>query len=168
MEKSYKRRERRWRSYKKWMRRLKTDWNEHGWRRDPQPIREWVGGEWKIVAWKDSLCGCFDLKNPQALRFKDTPNGCNCWQCANPRKTFDGKSKSALTRQELVQNAIDSGREYFNRKKKATRGAIFQYKLRCVTCGFFLGMVPRTVRHAYSLVNRAECENCDKKRIRIC
>lgn len=162
--KSYQRGERRWRSYKKWMRRLKTDWNEHGWRRDPQPIRDWVGGEWKIVGWKDSLCGCFDLKNPQALRFKDTPNNCNCWQCANPRQLNKGKLKSELTRQELIQNQIDSGREYFNRRNKRT--SPMPFKVRCTTCGFYFMTIPRRIGYgAIREVDIPGCKNCPRKSI---
>lgn len=82
MFKSRKRAERRWRSYHKFIRRLKQDWAEHGWRRDPVgPYYRSLNPDWDGT----SLCECFYSEKAQA-RFKDTPNSCDCWQCANPRK----------------------------------------------------------------------------------
>lgn len=74
MEKSRKRAERRWRSYCTWMRRLKRDWRDHGRGSYPVPLYDFVGGIPQVTGWVSSLCACFDLKNREALRFKDTPN----------------------------------------------------------------------------------------------
>jgi len=68
LEKSKKRALRRWRSWCVWMRRLRGDWNSHGWKRDP--IGPYLSGQ------RDGtrLCNCFFLDHKEALRFKNTPN----------------------------------------------------------------------------------------------
>ena len=130
--------DRRWRSFKKWMRRLKVDWNDHGWKRDPRPIYDWSkDGKLCVIGWGDSLCGCFDLRNKQALRFKDTPNGCNCRDCDNPRHVYDGKNLSALTFAE--RRAFLDDREDWS-KRKRREGAKLT-KVSCYDCGRQIGKV---------------------------
>jgi len=69
VEKSKKRADRRWRSKHKFLKRLKSDWNDHGWRRDPRPF-------YRVVRSPNddgtTLCPCFYDPKAQA-RFKDTP-----------------------------------------------------------------------------------------------
>jgi hypothetical protein len=129
--------DRRWRSYKKWIRRLKVDWNEHGWQWSPRPQFGWVGSEWKILGWQSDLCGCFDLRNKQALRFKDTPNGCGCMSCANPRRAYDGRSSSALTFAE--QRAFLDDREDWSKRKRREGGKLT--KVTCFGCGRQIGKI---------------------------
>jgi hypothetical protein len=74
MEKSRKRALRRWRSFHVWMRRLRRDWNEHGWNWRPLPrfmTKHETGSVWDNT----DLCACF--YDPRAMaRFKDTPKQC--------------------------------------------------------------------------------------------
>lgn len=137
MEKSRKRAERRWRSWCTWMRRLKVDWNEHGWRWSPRPQFGWVGTEWKILGWKSDLCKCFELTSRQATRFKDTPNGCNCMGCANPRRAYAGRSSSELTFTEQ-RVFLDDTEDWSKRKR---RPGIRLTKVLCRTCGRQIGKV---------------------------
>ena len=80
MEKSHvfgNRGDRRWRSRKKWFRRLRSDWNDHwgGW----SPVYDFKDGAVCYVSPGDptQLCECFDLTSKQAIRFKDTPKPCS-------------------------------------------------------------------------------------------
>lgn len=100
LDKDRRRAERRHRSYCTWMRRLKRDWAEHvgPW----SPKLTWENGVCSFSPGdRTERCACYNLEHPQALRFKDTPNQCACWTCANPRKAFRGKRKLELTFQEL-------------------------------------------------------------------
>ena len=132
MEKPRKRAERRWRSFRKWMRRLKADQATHvgPW----SPKYSWdKNGVCTLVSYGDrtSLCECFDLTSRQATRFKDTPNGCNCWSCANPRRTFDGRSKESLTFQE--RKVFLGDREDWGKRKR--RNGWRMVNIPCVRCG---------------------------------
>lgn len=137
MEKPRDRAERRWRSFTKWMRRLRSDWNDHGWRRDPVPKYDWRDGRLCLIGWSDSLCGCFDLKDMQALRFKDTPNGCNCRGCDNPRHVYDGKMKESLTLHE--RRAFLDDREDWRKRKRREGSRIVSVS--CMRCGRSIGRV---------------------------
>lgn len=165
MEKPRIRAERRWRSFTKWMRRLRADWNDHGWRRDPVPMYEWKDGKSCIVGWKDSLCGCFDLRNKQALRFKDTPNGCNCSSCINPRRGYDGKNSQALTfaeRREFLGDQEDW-------RKRKRRPGHHLFRILCRECGRQIGKV--WVKNRESAFKKVRdmgwdrrCDSCRERR----
>jgi hypothetical protein len=96
-----------------------------------------VGAEWKILGWQSDLCDCFDLKHPQALRFKDTPNGCNCQQCDNPRHHYDGKNKEALTFAE--RRAFLDDREDWHKRRRRKGEHLF--RVLCRDCGRHIGTI---------------------------
>jgi hypothetical protein len=50
------------------MRRVRSDWNDHGWKRNP--VR------WNLGYYLDgtTLCNCFFLDSKEAVRFKETPH----------------------------------------------------------------------------------------------
>lgn len=161
MEKSRKRAERRWRSYCVWMRRLRRDWNEHGWQRNPI-------GPWRTFQVDGtSLCNCFFLDHPQAYRFKNTPADCACSQCQNPRRFYAGKRANELTVAERREAQGD--RTWFGRRKR--RRTVLLKKLRC-TCGYVLGVCPvvvgeqnRLYRHLDDswMRTRGQCPDCDRR-----
>lgn len=165
MEKSKKRGERRWRSYCTWMRRLKGDWATHGRGSYPVPIYgdKFVGGRLCVIGFRDSLCECFDLRNKQALRFKDTPN-----TGSFRRKDWDKyrtKRRDNVPIQERRSTPID--REYYAPRKR--RRVVFQEKVKC-SCGYFLGF--RTVEvgvknrlqtYLGGMPKRAQCPDCIRR-----
>jgi hypothetical protein len=162
LTKDRRRAERRHRSYLTWMRRLRNDQYDH---RGPwSPVLDWKDGVCTITPGdRTQLCDCFNLRSRQALRFKDTPNGCACWSCANPRRTYRGKSKMALTFQEQRENIGD--RESFNRKKP-NRVRLVLIRERCL-CGFLFGTKLRPSggvswgdRHGSS---RRRCPDCTER-----
>jgi len=164
MEKSRKRAERRWRSWCTWMRRLKGDQATHSgpW----SPKYSYEDGSCKLVSFGDrtSLCACFDLTSRQATRFKDTPNGCNCQSCANPRRSYDGRSSSALTFAE--QRAFLDDREDWSRRKR--REGIRFCKVNCIGCGRQIGKVwVKTGQSLYGKVRSMgwdrRCTSCRKR-----
>jgi hypothetical protein len=155
--------DRRWRSFKKWFRRLRVDWNDHGWKRDPRPIYDTRNGKFCVVGWGDTLCGCFDLKDKQALRFKDTPNGCNCRQCDNPRHQYDGKNLEALTFAE--RRAFLDDREDWSKRKRREGQHLF--RVLCRDCGRHIGTIwVKNGASAYARVRALgwdrRCTSCRK------
>lgn len=157
MEKPRTRALRRWRSFTKWMRRLKRDWNEHGWQWDPRPNYEWVGPDLKIVGWRSNLCECFDLANREATRFKDTPNGCNCQSCANPRRANDGRTSSALTLAER-RAFLDDSEDWSKRKR---RKGMRLAKVNCRDCGRQIGKL--WVKNGQSVFQKVREVGWDKR-----
>ncbi len=138
MEKSKKRGLRRWRSYSKWMSRLKVDWATHGRQYNLIPMFEYVDHErtGKVLGWRSTLCKCFELTNREATRFKDTPTG-HCSQ-AQDRKA-DGWHVKELWESRWLE--VD--RPHFGKPKKY-RIAKTQYKkwkALCQTCGVVVGRV---------------------------
>lgn len=132
LAKSMKRADRRWRSWCVWMRRLRKDWNMHGWKQDPRYDHEVVNG--CVVAYlseRTSLCSCFDLTSKNALRFKDTPNT-RSFDRADWGKYRNGRGEG-IPIQERRQLPVS--REYFARRKRL--GGIFKDRIRC-RCGYFL------------------------------
>ena len=137
MVKEMRRAERRWRSHCKFLRRLKQDWNQHGWNWGPR----WYERSYQLTPeaacsiWAGTdLCECFYDKKAQA-RFKDTPNTCNCWTCRNPRRVFAGKNSSALTFAE--RRAFLDDREDWH--KRRWRRGWRSLKVQCRHCGITIG-----------------------------
>lgn len=131
LSKSRKRAVRRWRSYCTWMRRLRGDWNMHGWKQDPIPMYSWETGKMEFCGWRNSLCGCFDLTNKQALRFKDTPN-----ERSFDRKDWDKYRNGRGERIPIQERrAVPVEREYWSKRKR--NGGVFWDRVRC-GCGYFL------------------------------
>lgn len=153
LQKSQKRAIRRWRSFTKWMRRLKSDWAEHGWRRDP------IGPNFLGQRDGTTLCNCFFLDDPAAYRFKDTPNNCNCWTCRNPRHL--GKSE-ALTIQEKRAFADEDDRSNGRRKR---RKGYHPLRHLCDRCGFLLRIV-YVRNHTRPPLRRLYGNNCPGCRAR--
>lgn len=162
MEKSHlcgHRGRRRWRSWTKWMRRLKTDWNDHweGW----PPKYEWKDGTLCYVSPGDptQLCGCFDLADPQAIRFKDTPKPCSCVGCGNPRRWFHRRTKEALTLAEKVAGLRDDW------SKRKRREGFHPYRVRCGRCGYLIRIVmvangkPRSYARSRT---EGKCPGCEQ------
>ena len=164
MEKSKKRGERRWLSRCTWMRRLRQDWNEHGWKRDPVYDYEPTGdGVCRIfLSERTTLCECFDLGNKQALRFKDTPN-----THSFRRKDWDKYRDSRGERVPIQERrASEVVREYLAPRKR--RRVVFKKKVMC-RCGYVLGFklvevgvrnrLQRTIREISRI---PKCPNCDR------
>lgn len=156
MGKSRKRADRRWRSYHKFIRRLKQDWWEHGWRRDPAPRMYSSNPNWDGT----TLCTCFYDKKAQA-RFKDTPNSCGCWQCANPRRANAGKKSEELTVHEL---RINQTRDDFHVRKR--RDGFHKVKISCSSCGILIKIVE--VRNGHNPSRIELCDRCDNGKKILC
>lgn len=151
VHKDMRRAERRWRSFHKWMRRLRSDWNDHGWKRDPVYRREMVDG--KLVTCEaigTTLCKCFDLRDPQALRFKDTPTG-------GHSKRNCGCSEPPLEYKE--QRKLEVQRERWQRRKR--REGERMAKVICSRCGFLLYSSPVKFGVSRSF-NNLLCEGCSR------
>lgn len=142
------------------MRRLKRDWNEHGWNWLPRPYNflKWgLSGVALKSPWADTtLCDCF--YDPKAMaRFKDTPKGCSCAGCGNPRKWFDGRSREALTLQERVANIGDREEWSIRKRRKGTH----RKNLLCGRCGRLVGSVMVPNGAVYGTVRSIpKCEKC--------
>lgn len=159
VHKDMRRSQRRWRSRCVFMRRLKRDWNEHGWNWGPR----WYTRSWTQTTdaacsfWAQTdLCECFYDPKAQA-RFKDTPKTCSCWSCGNPRRAFAGKNSSALTRAEKI--AFMDDREDWKKPKR--REGVRMVKYQCSRCGFLLGSGPLKFG-AWKTLNTSLCEGCHK------
>ncbi len=136
---------RRWRSYCKFMKRLRSDWNDHGWRRDPvRYASNHIDGT--------SLCDCFFPWSAQAVRFKDTPTG-----RFRKRDEWD----DSLTRYR-VERLLPVERERFGVRKRR-RGFRF-VKEKCM-CGFVLGIVKVPFGQSSWAVQRprTQCESCERR-----
>lgn len=137
MLKDMRRADRRWRSYCKFLRRLKLDWNQHGWNWGPR----WYDRGYQLTPaascsfWaKTDLCECFyDAK--QQARFKDTPKHCACWSCRNPRRANAGKNSTALTFAE--HRAFLDDREDWHKRRR--RDGYRTIKSNCTRCGVMMG-----------------------------
>ena len=133
LEKSQKRGDRRWRSFTKFMRRLKSDWAEHGWRHD--------------------ACPCFEDVRFRARRFKDTPCRCsNPTCCGNPR-SVEGAPKRELRQEEVV-------RERWGQRERSGEKA--PKRLQCL-CGYTFGWVDPARYTPDRFELRKRCPNCKKK-----
>jgi len=141
MDKDTRRGVRRWRSYTKFMRRLKRDWNDHGWARG-------LDGK--------ELCDCFDLTSKAAIRFKDTPKPVNCRCCSNQRRW--GKGDERLT---IEERRVFQPDESWHKKHR--RDGTHPVKVICSRCGFHLKtvMVPNG-QSGWSL-RHSKCKQCAKK-----
>lgn len=169
LTKDRRRAERRHRSYSTWMRRLKRDWDEH---RGPwTPKYTWEDGVCTFSPGdRTQRCKCYNLLDPQALRFKDTPNNCGCWSCANPRRTYRNKNKMALTFQE--QRAFLDDREDWS-KKKPNGERLILVRTICI-CGYLMEKVWKCAKDISWRDRHSEnyCPSCEKrfgprKRIRM-
>lgn len=160
LTKDRRRAERRHRSYSTWMRRLQRDWDTH---RGPwTPKYTWENGVCTFSPGdRTQRCDCYNLQHPQALRFKDTPNNCGCWSCANPRKTYRGKSKMALTLQE--QRAFLDDREDFHVRRREPDRLVMIRKT-CL-CGFLMGKIWKKAQDVSWSDKRSEkkCPDCKRR-----
>jgi len=140
------------------MRRLKQDWNEHGWKRNPTYDYDFSGGNVVcVLAERTTLCDCFDLTHREAYRFKDTPNR-NSFR----RKDWDlyrnGRA-SHLPIQELRASQPEVA-SFGSRKRR--RSAVHRKKLCCI-CGYLLRIVEVTRDDRYKF-ERGSCPDCKRRR----
>jgi hypothetical protein len=161
MDKSRKRGLRRYRSFSKWMSRLKNDWATHGRQYSVHPIYEYVDGKpVKIVGWRDTLCKCFDLKNKQAYRFKDTPTLDHSQRKDN---SWDPHPRYARDERRLPVE-----REYHGGGGNKPPPPSRRVRVSCRRCGYLLGMVDvKRGESRYHMVEKAFgnayynlCERC--------
>lgn len=109
------------------MRRLRSDWADHGRQSVPIYRRELVGD--KLITREiigSTLCACFDLTSKQALRFKDTPTGNHSKRqcgCSEPYTEYKDARK---------MEALDDWR------KREHREGVRLVKIACMKCGVFL------------------------------
>lgn len=151
LQKDMRRAERRWRSYHKWMRRLRSDWNDHGWKRDPRYSWRVVDGVSTCQVVGTTLCECFDLRHMQALRFKDTPTG-------GHSKRRCGCSEPPL---EYKEERILEARDDWHKRHR--REGTWIKKWLCSRCGFLMGKGPVEFNTQRSWgVSGAMCEGCCK------
>jgi hypothetical protein len=134
------------------MRRLRSDWADHGRQSVPIYRRELVGD--KLITREiigSTLCACFDLKSKQALRFKDTPTGNHSKRkcgCLEPYTEYKDERKM-------------EARDNWGKRKRqdGTRIAKFQ----CSRCGFLISRGAVEFGKARSWGYRASlCEGCTK------
>ena len=131
--KSLQRGERRWRSFTVWMRRLRLDWNQHGWKRDP--LRSAFSQSYFLDG--TSLCNCFFLESREAWRFKDTPHGvCNGYECDLRHFSHGGEHLPIQERRAMIPESD----EYVGgaRAPRRRRGGTHQFKVQCMSCGYLL------------------------------
>lgn len=150
LHKDMRRAERRWRSYHKWMRRLRSDWNDHGWKRDPRYSWRIENGVQTCEVVGTTLCDCFNLLHPQALRFKDTPTG-------RHSKRKCGCSEPPLEYKE--ERKLEVRRESYQRRKRREGERID--KVICSRCGFLLYSCPVKFGVGKSY-NNLLCEGCSR------
>lgn len=126
--KDRRRAERRWRSHYKFIRRLRSDWNDHGWKQNPV----WLAWE---KTWTTTLCECFyDPGMRGWARFKDTPHrSCSIYEC-NPRNYTHGLESRPI--QEWRAAPIE--REDFHSRKRR-RGLVVWLHKACIRCGRSMG-----------------------------
>lgn len=117
LDKDKRRGERRDRSKKKFLKRLRQDQLEHGRKADP----------WEFGKDGTTLCECFYDPKAQS-RFKDTPKQKACACCKNKR-TEEGESI-----QEIRSESVE--RENFGNKNPNVRS--YPRKISCTTCGIFM------------------------------
>jgi hypothetical protein len=150
--KDKRRAERRWRSFHKWMRRLRSDWNDHGWKRDPVYRREMVDG--KLVTCEaigTTLCDCFNLRHMQALRFKDTPTG-------GHSKRRCGCSEPPLEYKE--ERKLEARDDWHKRKRREGERRVRRF---CGRCGVLLGWYTARFGEGVSwTVRSGNCESCER------
>lgn len=137
MWKSKKRGERRHRSYSKWMSRLKADWATHGRQYSIYPVYDWGGPDpKKIVGWRDTLCGCFNLKNKEALRFKDTPTGNESRSASKKKDGYHDERTWEGRHLEVERAEFGKPRKYRLRDRQYRR-----WKIQCWNCGYLIAVV---------------------------
>lgn len=139
LHKDMRRAERRSRSHHVWMRRLRRDWADHGRQYSIFPVYDYTKGiaERTIIGWRDTLCGCFDLRNKQALRFKDTPSGNHRKRVCNGTDGDRINEYKDVRHLEVTREAFGTNKRL--RKRLRLRKPIVE-KVKC-GCGFFLGRV---------------------------
>ena len=156
LTKDLRRGDRRWRSYCVWMRRLKNDWATHGWQYSIRPVFDWSGPDpKKVVGWTNDLCRCFDLKNKEALRFKDTPTG-NESQAAFRRN--DGYHDQEIWEERNAEG--DEARPVKERRDR--RKGTHPFRVRC-NCGFLLEIIEVENGSWYRRDWTRRCEDCQRK-----
>jgi len=166
--KDMRRAERRARSHSVWMRRLKHDWAEHGRQYSIYPVYDYSKGvaNRTIIGWRDTLCGCFDLRNKQALRFKDTPSG-------GHRKRACNGTEGDRVNEYKEERHLEVGREtYGTNKRLQKRLRLRKPVVERVTCrcGFFLGRIMVWFGESkWAAISRnfgdkfPKCRNCAEK-----
>lgn len=138
MEKPKKRADRRWRSHCVWMRRLRRDWNEHGWN---WTIRRWpirgLTKEGQESEWSETtLCHCFyDPK--EMARFKDTPN-----RWSFPRRDHTKYRTGRADDRPIQERRRDEPDErmlFLKSRRSRREGAKRVFRLQCRRCGYLMG-----------------------------
>lgn len=134
------------------MRRLRSDWADHGRQSVPIYRRELVGD--KLITREiigSTLCACFDLTSMQALRFKDTPTG-------DHSKRQCGCSEPPL--EYKVERKMEARDDWHKRKRR--EGTLIKKSL-CSRCGFQIGKGPVEFHSGRSWgYPSALCEGCSK------
>lgn len=115
------------------MRRLKQDWNEHGWKRNPTYDYDWNTGN-RILVERTTICECFDLTSREAYRFKDSPNK-NSFRRRDWNLYRDGRSCN----RPAQERRADPIRESFGSRKR--RRNIVRRKKLCCHCGYLLAIL---------------------------
>jgi hypothetical protein len=136
------------------MRRLRSDWADHGRQSVPVYRRELVGD--KLVACEiigSTLCECFDLTSKQALRFKDTPTGSHS-------KRACGCSEPLTDYKDAVKLPVE--REDWRRKPKHRDGTRL-VKLSCMKCGIMLCKKWVAFGDGVSRLDLLDCAACYKR-----
>lgn len=152
LTKDRRRGERRWRSHRKFMRRLRSDWNDHGWRRDP------IGPHRIGQIDGTSLCNCFFPWSREAVRFKDTPTG-------RFRKRNERDDWIAAYKEE---RRLHVERERHGARKGAD-DARRRWRVVCMSCGYLLGFVWASPSERIRRTKQrfggfyARCANCEKR-----
>lgn len=163
--KDMRRAERRARSYYTWLRRVKNDWNTHGWNWNPRPYYHMKSGLTKQGAcsiWSETdLCECFyDPGMAGWARFKDTPHRvCSPYEC-DPRRASKGAEAKPI--QEL--RAEEAQEDWHIRKPNPDQ--VTSVRQRCL-CGFLFGFIRVKVkdRRRWSMRNRdnRRCDDCKRR-----
>jgi hypothetical protein len=171
LHKDMRRAERRSRSFHVWMRRLKKDWADHGRQYSIYPVYDdyrKAPAERTIVGWRDTLCGCFDLRNMQALRFKDTPSGGHRKRVCNGSEGDKINAIKDERRLEVVREVHGSSQRRRKRMERRARPGVL--KVKC-SCGYVVGLVMvRPGEDRWSATSRKfgeklpKCPNCEEKR----
>lgn len=163
--KDRRRAERRWRSRCKFIRRLKTDWWDHGLGWSPRQYPVPLLGSSAFSPWSwTTLCPCFYDPKAQA-RFKDTPSLGHRQRACNG-KDGDRMNELKAERQLEVSRAAYGTTE---RRAKRARQKPRKVKVTCL-CGYLLGFVflrpfdrkSEAVSKKFGK-NYPKCPNCEEK-----
>lgn len=153
LHKDMRRAERRWRSYSKFIRRLRGDQVQHGRRWSPRriPVTLLNSPASDSPLRYTTLCTCFYCPKEQA-RFKDTPTG-----SYSRRKWRESEGWLSCSDERRLEAPEEHGKGRRDRR----RGLIVRLHRACLRCGRSLGRIRHVVGEFDTAGMNVVCWECD-------